>query len=585
VVTNSVKSLYRRLYQYSRPYLWRVLLAVGASVVVSGSDVAMVKLVQPFVDNILIGGNWGLVNLVPVFVVGLAVAKGSGRYVQEYFIKTAGQLVVQDIRKELYHHSLSLSMGYYSRSSTGNVMSRILNDVGALQRSAADVLVDGSREGLTLIGLTTVAFLTDWKLALVAFLVLPAAVIPASFLGRRIKVNTRRSQAAMGELTRVLQESLSGIKVIKAFGTEKQEERRFGDENLRFYHFLRKVLKYDSAAAPVVEILASLGIGAVLWYGLHRVLSGAMTQGDLTSFVAAVMMMYTPVKRLTKVSNTIQRSLGAAERVFELMDEIPDITDSPTALEMPRAAGQIIFDRVNFAYGDEPVLRDFSLRINPGEVVALVGPSGGGKSTVIGLINRFYDPQQGRILLDGQDIRSLTQDSLKRNIALVDQETFLFNDTIRNNIRYGRPVADEGAVAEAARQAFADEFIRTMPGEYENIIGDRGSRLSGGQRQRLCIARAILRDAPILLLDEATSALDTESEAMVQKALANLMQNRTTIVVAHRLSTVMHADKIVVLEEGQIREVGRHAELLNSDGLYRRLYEMQFKDEPVKGEG
>jgi subfamily B ATP-binding cassette protein MsbA len=578
-VTDNVKGLYRRLYEYSRPYFWRVLLAVGASVLVSGSDVAMAKLVKPFVDRILIGGNWNLVNFVPVFVIGLAVVKGSGRYVQEYFIKTGGQLVVQDIRNDLYRHSLSLSMGYFSRSSTGNVMSRILNDVGALQRSAADVLVDGTRESLTLIGLTVVAFLNDWKLALVAFVVLPAAVIPASFLGRRIKVNTRRSQGAMGDLTRVLQESLAGIKVIKAFGTEKKEESRFVAENLRFYRFLRKVLKYDSATAPAVEILASFGIGAVLWYGTHRVLSGAMTQGDLTSFLAAVLMMYTPVKRLTKVSNTIQRSLGAAERVFELMDEVPDISDSPAARELPRAAGRITFERVCFAYEEEPVLRDFSMEINPGEVVALVGPSGGGKSTVIGLLNRFYDPQQGRILIDGQDLRGLTLESLKRNIALVDQETFLFNDTIRNNIRYGRPDADDAAVEGAARQAYADEFIRALPGDYENTIGDRGLRLSGGQRQRVCIARAILRDAPILLLDEATSALDTESEVMVQKALANLMKNRTTIVVAHRLSTVMHADRIVVLEEGQIREIGRHADLLKSDGLYRRLYEMQFKED------
>jgi subfamily B ATP-binding cassette protein MsbA len=304
-----------------------------------------------------------------------------------------------------------------------------------------------------------------------------------------------------------------------------------------------------------------------------------MTQGELTSFVAAVMMMYTPVKRLTKVSNTIQRSLGAAERVFELMDEVAEISDSSSAVDLRRARGKVLFDQVGFSYEQNPVLKDFSLEIHPGEVVALVGPSGGGKSTVIGLLNRFYDPQQGRILIDGQDLRSLTLDSLKRNIALVDQETFLFNDTIRNNIRYGRLDADDRTVEEAARQAFADEFIRALPGGYENTIGDRGLRLSGGQRQRICIARAILRDAPVLLLDEATSALDTESEAMVQEALANLMKNRTTIVVAHRLSTVMHADKIVVLEDGQIREIGPHAELLQNDGLYRRLYEMQFKDD------
>ena len=543
----------------------------------AGPDIAMAKLVKPFVDNILIGGNWSLVNLVPVFIVGLAVVKGIGRYVQEYYIKTAGQLVVQDIRNDLYSHSLSLSMGYYSRSSTGNVMSRILNDVGALQRSASDVLVDGVREGVLLVGLVVTAFQADWRLASIAFLVLPLAVLPASVLGRRIKENTRRGQETIGNLTRLLQEALSGIKVIKAFGTEKHEGSRFTKENLRFYHFLRKVLKYDSAAAPIIEILASLGIGAVLWYGLHRVQAGGMTQGDLTSILTAIMLMYTPVKRLTKVSNTIQRSMGAAERVFELMDEKPEIIDATDAVELARVQGIIDFEQVTFGYEEETVLHELSLKIAPGEVVALVGPSGGGKSTLIGLLNRFYDPQQGKILIDGQDLKSLTLDSLKQNIALVDQETFLFNDSIRNNIRYGRSEATDAEVEEAARQAYADDFISELPGDYENTIGDRGSRLSGGQRQRICIARAILRDAPILLLDEATSALDTESEAMVQKALGNLMKNRTTIVIAHRLSTIMHADKIVVLENGKIKEVGSHADLLKGDGLYRKLYEMQFK--------
>lgn len=570
------RQLYRRLYYYSRPYLFRVFLAMGASILVSGADVATAKLVKPFVDDVLIATEKGLVNLVPIIVIGLALCKGAGRYIQEYFIKTAGQLVVQDIRNDLYVHSMALSMGYFSRSSTGNVMSRILNDVGALSRSAADVLVDGLRESFTLIGLTIVAFQSDWRLASIAFVVMPVAVIPASIIGRRIKDNTRRGQRTMGNLTRVLQESLAGIKVIKAFGTEARETDRFKTENKRFYHFIRKVLKYDSAATPVIEILSSLGVGAVLWYGIHRVSQGAMTQGDLSSFVAALLMMYAPMKRLTKVSNTIQRSLGAAERVFELMDEKADIADHADALPASRMAGNIDFCQVDFSYGEEPVLQDFNLSIRSGEIVALVGPSGGGKSTIIGLLNRFYDPQKGNILIDGQDIKYLTQESLKQNIALVDQETFLFNDTVRNNIRYGRLEAADAEVEKAARLAYADAFVRSMPDGYETVIGDRGVRLSGGQRQRICIARAILRDAPILLLDEATSALDTESEAMVQKALVNLMENRTTIVVAHRLSTVMHADKIVVLEDGRICETGNHQQLLAGGGLYSRLYEMQF---------
>ncbi|WP_298037003.1 ABC transporter ATP-binding protein [uncultured Desulfuromonas sp.] len=571
-------NIYRRLLGYSRPYFGRIALAMLASLVVASVDVASAKLIQPLIDRIIAARELALVNIVPAIVIGLAVVKGVGRYVQAYLIKTAGQLAVQDIRNDLYAHSLSLSMGYFARSPMANLMSRILNDVGIMQRSASDVLVDALRESFTLVGLTCLAFYTDWKLATMAFLVLPVAVVPASLIGGKIKVNTRRGQASMGNLTGILQETFSGIKVIKAFGKEQDEVGRFRTENRSFYHFMRKVLKYDSAATPIIELLASFGVAAVFWYGINRVLTGAITQGELFSFTAAILMLYTPVKRLTKVSNTIQKSVGAAERVFEVLDEVPDIRNAPGACSLGRVAGEVAFDRVTFAYDQDPVLRDFSVVAQPGEVVALVGPSGAGKSTVVGLLARFYDQSEGTIRIDGQDIRGVTQESLKANLAFVDQETFLFNDTVRANIRYGNPSASDVEVEEAARQAFAEEFIAQMPEGYETHIGDRGVRLSGGQRQRLCIARAILRNVPILILDEATSALDTESEAMVQKALANLMQNRTTFVIAHRLSTIMHADKIVVLDDGRVQEVGTHRELLELGGLYNKLYEMQFQD-------
>ena len=572
------KEIYLRLLGYSRPYLWRIVLSLIFSLVVAGSDVAYINLIEPLVDKIIAAGNRDLAYLVPIVIIGLAISKGVGRFYQEYYIKTAGQLVVQDLRNGLFSQSMHLSMGFHVNEAPGRLTSVVLNDVGVLQSSAADVLVDGVRESVTLVGLVVLAFYKDWRLASVAFTVLPICVIPATQLGRRIRNNTKKSLKSMGFLTGTLQEAFSGIKVIKAFGREETQINKFKVENKQFYRFLRKAIKYNSLTSPAVEILAALGGGGVVWYGVHRVLSGDMTQGQLFSIVAAIMMMFTPVKRLTRVSNIMQKSVGAAEGVFSLLDEPRDVVDKVDAIEMPRTRGEVVFDNVTFSYGDEPVLTGFSLHANPGEVIALVGPSGAGKSTAAGLMARFYDPQQGSITIDGYNLCDVSLDSLKKNLAFVDQETFLFSGSIRDNIRYGMLDADDQAVAEAARQAYADEFINKLPGGYDTTIGDRGIRLSGGQRQRLCVARALLKDAPILILDEATSALDTESEAMVQKALVNLMKNRTTLVIAHRLSTIMHADRIIVLDQGRVVETGTHQELLAQNGFYRNLYDMQFKD-------
>lgn len=571
--------VYKRLLGYSKPYTKRIIFAMIASLGVAGVDVTIAKLVQPFVDYVLETPTQTLVNLVPVVVIGLATIKGISRYIQEYFIKTAGQLVVQDLRNDLYDHTLDLSMGFFSKSPVGNIISRIINDVGMLQKSAADELVVVVREGLTLVGLVSLLFYNDWRLALVAFVVLPVAVIPASQIGRRIKKYVRKSLANISNLTSILQESFSGIKVVKAFGAEQTEQDKFHSENLNYYRRMKKVIRYDSATAPIMELLSSFGAAGVLWYGIHRVMVGDITKGALMSFIAAMGMMYGPMKRLIKANNIIQKAVGAAERVFEMLDTPRDVVDVDGATILPRSRGHVCFESVQFCYDDnEPVLKDFSVDVSPGKMIALVGASGAGKSTLIGLLARFYDPTNGVISIDGHDISKVTQNSLKQQIALVDQETFLFHDTLYNNIRYSRVDATDEQVKEAAKMAYADEFINEMPEGYQTQIGDRGVRLSGGQRQRICIARAILRDAPILLLDEATSALDTESETVVQQALANLMKERTTFVIAHRLSTIMHADEILVMAGGALVERGSHQQLLDANGTYRRLYDLQFRD-------
>lgn len=574
---NDQRNIYVRTISYAAPYKWIIALSMVASLGVAASDALIAYMVKPFIDDLIIAGNLALAQLVPFLVVAVAIFKGGSRYVQEYYLRMAGQRAIQDIRNDLFDHTMQLSMRYYVTKSSGNLMSRILNDVSMMQAVLAEVLVTLLRDSVTLIVLIGYAFYLDWRMTFFAFVVIPAAVVPAAAIGRQIKKYSRRGQASMGDLTAVLEQSFSGIKVIKAFGTEKQEINKFFNVNRGYYSFISRTIRYAAATSPLMEIMTAIGLAFVLWYGLNRVIAGAISQGELFSLLTAIVLLYTPLKRLTKVNNSIQQALGAAERVFEVLDSPPEVVDAPDALDLTQCKGHVSFDHVTFAYEDEPVLVDFSVSAAPGEVIALVGPSGAGKSTFIGLLNRYYDPQQGSVLIDGHDLRTLTQKSLHQHLALVDQETFLFNDTLANNIRYGTPGADMVAVAEAARQAYATDFIDDLPDGYDTMIGDRGVRLSGGQRQRICIARAILRSAPILLLDEATSALDTESEAMVQRALANLMKNRTTFVIAHRLSTIMYADRILVLERGTVVEEGTHQELLGHNGLYARLYEAQFR--------
>jgi ATP-binding cassette, subfamily B, bacterial MsbA len=568
---------FKRLLHYSRPYIGRILLAALGSAVVGGMDGLFAYLSGPLVKKLFGSKDWSLLQFLPLGIIAIFTIRGLARYMNDYFIRTSGQLAIQDIRNELYRRNIGLGLAYFGRNKTGALMSRVLNDVGIMQEGVANVVTGLFRDGLGAFFLLGVIFYLNWKLALIAFLVLPATVYPAQKIGRRIKNAARQSQERIGDLAAILQESYTGIKVIRAFGMEGSEIGKFAAANREFYHFLRKAIKYEGLAVPVMEFLTSLGIAAVIWVSIAMIRRGTLTPEALVSFVAAMILLYNPIKKLSSTYNTLQRALAAADRVFESMDETSEIVDPPQPLPLEQVKGCVEMSGVSFRYEDDFVLHDISLRGERGEVVALVGPSGGGKSTLVSLIPRFYDATAGTVSIDGIDVRSVRLADLMKQIALVDQETILFNDTIANNIRCGRPDAADAEVEAAARAAFAHDFIMDMPEGYRTVIGDRGVRLSGGQRQRLCIARAILKDAPILILDEATSALDTESEQMVQNALNNLMANRTTFVIAHRLSTILNADRIVVIDQGAIVETGTHEQLLRHAGLYKKLHDMQFK--------
>jgi subfamily B ATP-binding cassette protein MsbA len=504
------------------------------------------------------------------------------RYLQASLMASVGERVVARLRRDLYAHIQGMPLAFFASVHSADLMARILTDVNRLARLSSTTLVLAVRQVTTIVALLVVMFARERLLTLVALVAFPLIALVVRVLGRRLYRLNKRSQERVAQLAVLLHEAFAGTKIVKAFGRERHEQARFDDLNERLLQLSLKNVRADEITEPLMEFAGAIGIAAALSYGGYQVIQGTMTPGTFFSFMAAVVMLYGPVRRLSRAVNTVQQTTGSVERVFEIIDMPPAITDAPNALVLPTLAHEIVFDDVGFRYpsADEPTLKNISLTIRKGEVVAFVGMSGAGKSTLMDLLPRFHDVTSGRILIDGHDIRSVTQTSLRTQMGIVTQETFLFSDTVYYNIAYGRPEASSEEVMRAARQAHAHDFIAACPESYDTLVGERGVRLSGGQRQRIAIARAFLKNPPILILDEATSDLDAESEFMVQQALAELMKGRTVLVIAHRLATVRNADRIVVVHEGRIAEVGPHDALLARDGVYRRLYALQMEGVP-----
>jgi subfamily B ATP-binding cassette protein MsbA len=599
-------NIYRRLLAMVKPYWLKLVGAMICMVFVSFLTAGQAFLVKPaldgvflkkegvplwvkniiiqlHLDSLLLKKDMEMFLLLPIAIILLFLFKGVFEYGQAYLMNYVGLRIVADIREKLYNHLQTLSLSFFTKTPTGILISRITNDVNLIQGSVSNTITGLVKDAFTVIGLIGVVIYRDWKLALMALLIFSLVIIPIKEFGKRLRKFSRKSQQRMGSITTFLHETITGNRIVKAFNMEDYEKRRFAQENNRFFKIVFKRAKIRALSHPLMELLGGIAVAIIIWVGGYRVIQGELTPGAFFSFMTALFMLYAPIRDLNKVNLEVQEGMAAAIRVFELLDTTPEIKEEEEAIPLPPVSKGVDFQNITFKYGEETVLKDISLRVNMGEVIALVGMSGAGKTSLVNLLPRFYDVEKGQILIDGHDIRKVTFKSLRDQIALVTQQTILFNDTIRNNIAYGNiHCCSDQEIIEAAKAAYAHDFIIKLPEGYNTLIGEQGVKLSGGERQRLSVARALLKNAPILILDEATSSLDSDSETEVQKALDQLMKGRTVFVIAHRLSTIRNAHRIIVLSDGHVVEQGTHTELIALDGEYRRLYDLQFKDDGLR---
>ena len=555
---------------------FRLLASAVCSAMVGAMTAATAYLVKPAVEQIFEQKNMHMLVLIPAAIIAVFAIKGLAAYGSGYLLSYVGQEVIRRLRNRLYNHIQDLPLAFFQRNKTGDLMSRVTNDVAIVSAMFTSAITGSIRDGFSIIGLIAVTFFLIPKLAVFTFIVFPIAGYPLYYFGRKIRRGRLGVQEAWADINAFLHEAFTGTKIVKAFCMEEHEKKRFAQKSRGIFRLEMKENRVREMSSPLMELLGGLGIGFIIWYGGRQVIAGTYSFGAFMSFLTAVGLMYQPLKKISRLNNAIQRGMAAIERIYDILEQKSDLIETDTPVEIRPGSHRITFENVSFKYDRDLVLKNINLKAEVGEIIALVGVSGGGKTSLVNLIPRFYDPTEGRILLDEVDIRQVAIEALRARIAMVTQEPILFNDSIRNNIAYGMLTASEQQIEAAAKAAYAYDFIKGFPEGFNTSIGELGGRLSGGQRQRICIARALLKDAPILILDEATSSLDSESEILVQKALGNLMKGRTTFVIAHRLSTIGNADRIIVIVDGRIVEEGRHDDLLDRRQEYYKLYQMQF---------